>query len=76
MSESEVIGVGIVDLLSEKSGFLSSKGEAKRELAGNAISVNKNKVDDSFVVEKENLIGNKFLLLQKGKKTYFVVKVS
>ena len=76
LSESEVIGVGIVDLLSEKSGFLSSKGEAKRELTGNAISVNKNKVDDSFVVKKENLIENKFLLLQKGKKTYFVVKVS
>lgn len=75
LSKFDVIGVNIVDLLSEKSGFLSSKGEAKRELTGNAISVNKTKVNESFVISEEHLIGGKFLLLQKGKKSYFVVKV-
>ena len=39
ISKSEVVGSNIVDLISEKSGFLKSKGEAKRELAGNSISV-------------------------------------
>lgn len=76
LSKSDAIGINIVDLLSEKSGFLSSKTEAKRELAGNAISVNKTKVSDSFIISEKHLIGNKFLLLQKGKKSYFVVKVT
>ena len=75
VSKQEIIGADIVNLLSEKTGFLSSKGEAKRELAGNSISVNKNKVNESFVTSEENLINGKFLLLQKGKKNYFVVKV-
>ena len=75
VSKQEIIGADIVSLLSEKTGFLSSKGEAKRELTGNSISVNKTKVDESFVTSEENLINGKFLLLQKGKKNYFVVKV-
>jgi len=75
VSKQEIIGADIVSLLSEKTGFLSSKGEAKRELAGNSISVNKTKVNESFVTNEENLINGKFLLLQKGKKNYFVVKV-
>ena len=75
VSKQEIIGADIVSLLSEKTGFLSSKGEAKRELAGNSISVNKTKVDESFITSEENLINGKFLLLQKGKKNYFVVKI-
>ena len=72
--KSEVLGSNIIDLLSEKSGFLKSKGEAKRELQGNAISVNKEKVKDDFVAAEKDLIDGKFLLLQKGKKQYFIVK--
>ena len=75
VSKQEIIGADIVSLLSEKTGFLSSKGEAKRELAGNSISVNKTKVNESFITSEENLINGKFLLLQKGKKNNFVVKV-
>ncbi|QCX53745.1 tyrosine--tRNA ligase [Elizabethkingia sp. JS20170427COW] len=74
ISKSEVIGSNIIDLISEKSGFLKSKGEAKRELTGNAISVNKTKVNDTFEVSENDLIDGKFLLLQKGKKSYFIVK--
>jgi len=74
ISKSEVVGSNIVDLISEKSGFLKSKGEAKRELAGNAISVNKTKVGEDFSVSESDLIDGKFLLLQKGKKNYFIVK--
>lgn len=73
VSKSEVLGCNIIDLLSEKSGFLKSKGEAKRELQGNAISVNKEKVKDDFVAAEKDLIDGKFLLLQKGKKQYFIV---
>lgn len=75
VAKSEVIGSNIVDLISDKSGFLKSKGEAKRELTGNAISVNKEKVNDTFEVSEKDLIDGKFLLLQKGKKSYFIVKI-
>ncbi|WP_374363786.1 tyrosine--tRNA ligase [Cloacibacterium sp.] len=74
VAKSEVLGCNIVDLLSEKSGFLKSKGEARRELQGNSISVNKEKVKDDFVAAEKDLIDGKFLLLQKGKKQYFIVK--
>lgn len=75
ISRNDVLGTNIVDLLSEKSGFLKSKSEANRELKGNAISVNKTKVTADYTAEVEHLIDGKFLLLQKGKKNYFIVKV-
>ena len=74
ISKSELVGSNIVDLISEQTGFLKSKGEAKRELAGNSISVNKTKVGEDFSVSESDLIDGKFLLLQKGKKNYFIVK--
>lgn len=74
VAKQEVIGANIVELLSEKSGFLKSKSEAQRELKGNAISVNKAKVDEAFTAQETDLIDGKFLLLQKGKKNYFIVK--
>lgn len=72
--KSEVVGANIIDLLSEMSGFLKSKGEAKRELTSNAVSVNKEKVSEAFLVQEKDLIDGQFLLLQKGKKNYFIIK--
>jgi tyrosyl-tRNA synthetase len=74
IQKREVLGVNAIDLISEKSGFLKSKGEARRELQQNAISINKEKVNDSFEVTEKDLIDGKFILLQKGKKNYFIVK--
>ena len=74
LSKSEVLGASIIDPLSEKSGFLKSKGEARRELQGNSISVNKEKVTDEYAAKETDLIDGQFLLLQKGKKNYFIVK--
>lgn len=73
IEKSALIGMNITDLLAE-SGFLKSKGEAKRELKGNAISVNKTKVEENFEVSDKDLIDQSFVLLQKGKKNYFIVK--
>jgi len=67
-------GIEIIDLLSSESGFLPSKGEARRNLQQKAISLNKEKVNEDFVVNATNLINNKYILLQKGKKNYFVLK--
>lgn len=72
--KDELIGTNIIDLISEKSGFLKSKGEARRELQSNSISINKDKVNDAFEVSEQDLIDGKFMLLQKGKKNYFIVK--
>ena len=68
-------GVPIVDLLADHTHMLASKGEARRELKGNGISVNKNKVGEACVITDEHLINGKYILLQKGKKNYHIVKM-
>jgi tyrosyl-tRNA synthetase len=67
-------GIDIVTLLNEKTGFLASNGEARRALKENSISVNKEKVTEEFNLNSNDLVSNKFVLLQRGKKNYFVVK--
>ncbi|MEG2335619.1 tyrosine--tRNA ligase, partial [Chryseobacterium sp.] len=74
LAKTDVLGINIIELLTEKSEFLKSKSEATRELKGNSISVNKEKVDDQYSAVESDLIDGKFLLLQKGKKNYFIVK--
>lgn len=68
-------GLGIIDALSAKTGFLASNGEARRELKGNAISVNKEKVNDQFMVTADTLINDKYVLLGKGKKNNYILIV-
>ncbi|MSP85124.1 MAG: tyrosine--tRNA ligase [Flavobacteriaceae bacterium] len=68
-------GINIIDVLNEKTGFFKSNGEARRALVANSISVNKEKVTEEFVLTNANLINNQFVLLQSGKKNYFVIRV-
>src|SRR5690606_31841542 len=67
-------GIDIIAVLSEKSGFLPSASEARRALKENSVSINKEKVTDTYIVSENDLINNTFILLQRGKKSYFVVK--
>lgn len=67
-------GIAIIDLLSDTTHMLASKGEARRELKANSIAVNKNKVADTCIINADNLINGKYILLQKGKKSYHIVK--
>jgi tyrosyl-tRNA synthetase len=67
-------GIDIVAVLNEKTGFFKSNGEARRALAANSISVNKEKVTEEFVLSSKDLINNQFVLLQSGKKNYFVIR--
>jgi tyrosyl-tRNA synthetase len=69
-------GMSIVDALVEKGGFLKSNGEARRALKENSISLNKEKVDQDKIIDEKDLIAGQYLLLQRGKKNYFVIKVS
>ena len=68
-------GLGIIDTLAGKTGFLSSNGEARRDLQSNAISVNKEKIDEQFMLTTADLINDKFILIGKGKKTNFIIVV-
>ena len=68
-------GLDIVAALAEKTGFLQSNGEARRALKQNSISVNQDKVEDGYTITTEDLINHRFVLLQRGKKNYFVIRV-
>jgi tyrosyl-tRNA synthetase len=68
-------GINIVEILNTKTGFLKSNGEARRALTANSISVNKEKVTEGFELSAKDLINNQFVLLQSGKKNYFVIRV-
>ncbi len=72
MSELES-GIDIIEVLNAKSGFLKSNGEARRALSENSISVNRDKIQEGFLLSKNDLINNQFVLLQRGKKNYFVL---
>ena len=68
-------GIGIVELLSDLTGFLPSKGEARRALKENSIRVNKDLVDETTSITTTDLLNGRQLLLQRGKKNYFLVTV-
>ncbi|MCB0570242.1 MAG: tyrosine--tRNA ligase, partial [Phaeodactylibacter sp.] len=67
-------GVNIVDLLAEHTSILASKGEARRAIQGNAISVNKDKVNShEEAVSHEALLHGKYMMVENGKKNKFIV---
>ncbi|TNE75967.1 MAG: tyrosine--tRNA ligase [Bacteroidetes bacterium] len=66
-------GLGIIDALSAKTGFLASNGEARRELKANAVSVNKAKVEETYELSEKDLINGKYILLGKGKKNNYLI---
>ncbi|MEC7173240.1 MAG: tyrosine--tRNA ligase [Bacteroidota bacterium] len=68
-------GIDIISLLVSKTSFLKSNAEARRALNENSISVNKTKVDESFSICSTDLIDDQYILLQRGKRNYFIVKV-
>lgn len=67
-------GIEITELLSDKTGFLKSKSEAKRALKQNSISLNKEKVAEGRNVTAGDLLNEKYVILQRGKKSYFIVE--
>jgi tyrosyl-tRNA synthetase len=68
-------GIGMVDFLSEKTNIFASKGEARRMLKEGGVQVNKEKAMEEVTVTASYLLNNKYILAQKGKKNYFLVKV-
>lgn len=66
-------GIDIISALAGETNFLKSNGEARRALKENSISVNKTKVGDTFKVTAEDLINDRYVLLQRGKKSYYIL---
>ena len=66
-------GIDIIAALAGETSFLKSNGEARRALKENSISVNKTKVNDQYVIDNKDLINDRYVLLQRGKKTYFIL---
>ena len=67
--------VGLLDLLAEKTSIFQSKGEARRMIKSNAVSINKEKISEDFKLSENSLINTKYILVQKGKKNYFLIIV-
>ena len=75
--ESSVIeeGITVTDLLVEKTNIFPSKGEFRRMQTGGGLSINKEKVDDlNLIINREHLLNKKYILIQKGKKNYNLIR--
>ena len=69
-------GLDMIAALAAKTNFLASNGEARRALKENAISVNKEKVNENYILGQEDLINNSYIIINKGKKNTYIIKVS
>ena len=70
-------GIGVLDLLAEKTKIFSSKGEARKMIQGGGVSINKEKIDaPEKIINASSLIKNKYLLIQRGKKNYYLCNIN
>jgi tyrosyl-tRNA synthetase len=69
-------GISIVDFLAEKTAVFPSKGEARKMIDGGGVSINKTKVESQdFLINENSLLNGKYILVQRGKKNYFLITV-
>ena len=70
------LDLGVLDIVAEKTQIFSSKGEARRMIKSNAVSINKEKITEDVQLSENNLLNGKYILAQKGKKNYFLIIVA
>jgi len=76
ISKSEIDeGLDMIAALAAKTNFLNSNGEARRALKENSVSVNKEKVKDDYKISTSDLINDKYVVLNKGKRNTYIIKV-
>ncbi len=74
---AEKFPVGVIDLLSVESAVFPSKGECRKMIQSNGVSINKEKMADiNAVIGSESFINGKYILAQRGKKNYFIIKLA
>jgi len=66
-------GIDVVTLLAE-TGILPSKGEARKMILGGGISINRKKVEGILTIDNSMLLHGKYILIQKGKKNYYLIQ--
>jgi len=67
-------GLDMIAALSAETNFLASNGEARRALKENSVSVNKDKVKEDYTITTEDLINDKYIVINRGKKNTFIIK--
>ena len=68
-------GLNIIDLLTEHTTILSSKGEARKAIKNNAVAINKVKIADfEMILNKDKLLLGKYMMVENGKKNKFLIK--
>ncbi len=73
---ADMLPCNIVELLAVKTAVFPSKGEARKMIQGNGVSINKDKISDAdYEVASKDIIDEKYILVQKGKKNYFIINV-
>ncbi len=75
MSKAD-LSLGILDIVAEKTQIFASKGEARRMIKSNAVSINKEKIKENHQLSENDLLNGKYILAQKGKKNYFLIIVA
>ncbi|NDW17684.1 tyrosine--tRNA ligase [Dysgonomonas sp. 216] len=77
VSDNDIeLGVKAIDLLTEKTAVFPSKGEMRKLVQSGGVSINKNRLEDTEeVIDSSYLINNKFILIQRGKKNYYLIIV-
>ncbi|MBT5750410.1 MAG: tyrosine--tRNA ligase [Flavobacteriales bacterium] len=75
INKSDLV-LGILDIVAEKTQIFASKGEARRMIKSNAVSINKEKINEDIQLSENNLLNGKYILTQKGKKNYFLIIVA
>jgi tyrosyl-tRNA synthetase len=68
-------GIPVIEFLADETGIFPSRGEARRTIKENALSINKEKVREDYIVGAGDLLNGKYILVQKGKKNYFLVNI-
>lgn len=68
-------GIGIIDLVAESTQVFPSKSEARRMLKDGGIQLNKQKLTDELTITADHLLNDKYILIQKGKKNYYLVVI-
>ena len=73
----EELGENIIELLATKSAVFPSKGECRKMIQAGGVSINKNKIESAeLILGTNDLLNDKYILVQKGKKNYFILKIS
>ena len=70
------LDLNILDIVAEKTQVFASKGEARRMIKSNAVSINKEKITEDVQLSENDLLNGKYILAQKGKKNYFLIIVA